>query len=204
MMETEIIVALIGAIGTVGGALGGHWFGQRPPKQDPKDSTSPYAKRRSHRYDIFVSAPLAAFSSDDEINEDHLRVKAVVSYLETSLGYNVYWAGRNIKKSADFDDGALSADDDVKAIRESRCFLLLYPKPIPSSVLFEAGIALQECLVSIYIAPKREDLPFLMRHAAEAFDNVKICEATLPDDTIKIFTQRGKAFFYPLKKRSRD
>ncbi|WP_439531673.1 hypothetical protein [Marinobacter adhaerens] len=203
-MEPQIFAAIIVAAATVLAALVGHWFGRRPPKQDPRDSSSPYAKRRSHRYDVFVSAPLAAFDSDDEIKEDHDKVAAVVNYLENTLGYHVYWAGRKIEQRADFDDGSLSAHDDVEAIRDSRCFLLLYPKPIASSVLFEAGIALQNCLVSIYIAPARENLPFLMRHAAEAFNNVKICESTLPDETIRLFTQRGKDFFEQLKQKSRQ
>ncbi len=194
-MEPEIIASIIGAVATAGAAAAGLWFGRRPPRADAKNSASAEARRRSHKYDVFVSSPLAAFQTDDEIGEDHLRVKKLVTYLENELSFGVYWAGRNIESKADFDDGSISAHDDVVAIMDSKCFLLLYPGDIVSSVLFEAGIALRSCLVSVYVVKGRDDLPFLMKHASEAFDNVRTCETTLPDEAIALFRRHGRSFF---------
>jgi hypothetical protein len=41
-----------------------------------------------------------------------------------------------------------------------------------------------------------------MRHAAEAFDNVRVCDVTLPEEVIRLFGQRGKAFFEPFKRKA--
>lgn len=194
-MEPEIIASIIGAAATAGAAFAGLWFGRRPPRENAKNSASAEARRRPHKYDVFVSSPLAAFETDDEISEDHRRIEKLVEYLEKELAFRVYWAGRNIESKADFDDGSISAHEDVVAIMDSKCFLLLYPGKIVSSVLFEAGIALRGCLVSIYVVGQRDDLPFLMKHAAEAFDNVRTCETSLPDEAIALFRRHGRNFF---------
>jgi hypothetical protein len=194
-MESEVAAAIIGAVATVAAALLGIWFGRRPPKENPKVSSSVEAMRRPHRFDVFVSSPLAGFATDAEIEADHDRILPIVEFLEKDLGYRVCWAGRNIRSRAEFDQGALSARDDVRAILDSKCFLLLYPSPIVSSVLFEAGIALRSCLISIYLVRSRDDLPFLMRHAAEAFDNVRTCVARVPDEALALFRRHGRALF---------
>jgi len=194
-METEIIVAIIGAITTLAAALIGTWFGRRPPTEDPTISSAPEASRRPHRYDVFVSTPLAGFATDEEIQADHDRVSPLVKYFETELGFKVFWAGRNIRSRADFEVPDISAVDDVQAIRDSKCFLLLYPNKIVSSVLFEAGIALRSCLVSIYIVKDQGDLPFLMDSASQAFSNVRIYTANLPVEALALIRKHGKHFF---------
>jgi hypothetical protein len=194
-MQTEIITAIIGAISTIAAALMGIWFGRRPPTEDPTISSSPEASRRSHQYDVFVSAPIAGFSTDEEIQTNHDRISPIVKYFEIELGFKVFWAGRDIRCRADFEAPDISAIDDVQAIRNSKYFLLLYPNKILSSVLFEAGIALRSCLVSIYIVNNKGDLPFLMDSASQAFSNVRIYKATLPDEALALIRKHGKHFF---------
>jgi hypothetical protein len=118
-----------------------------------------------------------------------------VQYLETDLGFKVFWAGRNIRRRADFEAPDISAADDVQALRDSKHFLLFYPSKIASSVLFEAGIALRSCLLSIYIVRSEDDLPFLMARAPQAFSNVRIYKATLPDEALALFKRHGRHFF---------
>ncbi|MDQ3564957.1 MAG: hypothetical protein M3436_12705 [Pseudomonadota bacterium] len=198
-MEIEILAAIIGAAATVIAAFIGVRVGRRPPKEDPKISSSPEALRRSHEYDVFISAPLAAYTTDAEIQADRDRILPLVNYLESELRFKVYWAGRTIKSKQEFDPGDISAREDVKAILQSKYFLLLYPSKIVSSVLFEAGIALRACLTSIYLVRDRHDLPFLMTNAAEAFTNVRICEFIVPEKAVAIMRKHGKAFFEPTK-----
>jgi hypothetical protein len=101
----------------------------------------------------------------------------VVALLEGQFGFNVFWAGRNIRRKADFEAADLSAKSDVAAILDSKYFLLLYPEKLASSVLFEAGIALRSCLTSIYFVRNRSELPFLMSQASQAFTNVRPTES---------------------------
>lgn len=198
-MDKEIVAAvvtgIIGAVATVIAAIIGLRIGRRPEKEDPKRSHSPEATKRSHSYDVFVSSPLAGFSSDKEIQADHDRIAPVVKCLETELGFKVFWAGRNIRARADFEDPGISAIDDVVALKDSKYFVLLYPSRIASSVLFEAGIALRSCLVSIYIVKDKADLPFLMTTASDVFSNVRTYKATLPDETLALLRKHGRHFF---------
>lgn len=129
-------------------------------------------------------------------------IAQVVAALESQLGFTVYWVGRNIRKKADFEAADLSARSDVSAIFDSRYFLSLYPAKIASSVLFEAGIALRECLTSIYFMRARDHLPFLMTQASQAFPNVRTYEGESPQDLIVLLQKHGKSFFDPLRSNS--
>lgn len=191
----DFVTAIIGAVATVIAAFVGVRIGRRPEKEDPKRSHSPEVTKRSHRYDVFVSSPLAGFSSDEEIQADHDRVAPVVKCLETELGFRVFWAGRNIRTRAAFDDPGISAIDDVEALKDSKYFILFYPKKIASSVLFEAGIALRSCFISIYVVQEKADLPFLMASASEVFSNVRMYKATLPNETLALLRKHGRHLF---------
>jgi len=88
-MEVGILEALIGAVATIVAAVVGVYFGRRPPKPDPDLSSAPEAVRRHHHYDVFISAPLAGYSTDEEIQSDHDRVAALVEYLEKELAFKI-------------------------------------------------------------------------------------------------------------------
>jgi hypothetical protein len=194
-MDPEITGAIIGAGTSVVTGVAGWYLGRRPPKEDPSRSNSAEALKRQHRYDVFISSPLAGLSGDKAIREHHDRIVPLVSYLENELRFRVFWAGQRIRCVADFEAPDISARDDVEAIKDSKYFLLLYPEKVVSSVLFEAGIALRCCLGSIYIAQSKTHLPFLMCSASAAFDNVRTYEAANLEDTLKLVKKHGRRFF---------
>jgi hypothetical protein len=198
-MSDTVLTALIGALATlVAAVIGVAWKRSLEPKEAPDLSTSREAlQRKSHKFDVFVSAPMAAYETDAEVKADHDRIEPVVAYLEDQLSLSVYWAGRHIRSKADFHAPDISATKDVEALLDSRFFLLLYPARIASSVLFEAGIALRNCLTSIYFVHSAKHLPFLMTQASQAFKNVRIYEGDLPGDLITLLRRHGKDFFTP-------
>lgn len=199
-MSRDVIVALIGAFATLlAAAIGVIWNRRRSNETDLISSSHEARVKRRHRFDVFVSAPLAAYSSDEEIHADHDHIAPVVKLLEGQLGFVVYWAGRNIVQKSDFEAADLSARDDVDAILESKYFLLLYPEKIASSVLFEAGIALRACLTSIYFVRSQSTLPFLMTQASQAFTNVRTYEGKVPEDLLTLLQRHGRSFFDPLR-----
>ena len=71
-MWTQIIVATISAGATLGAAaLTVALTRQRAGQGDASLSTSIEARlKKKHRYDVFVSSPLAAFASDEAIAQD--------------------------------------------------------------------------------------------------------------------------------------
>lgn len=156
-------------------------------------STTREAQKRHHKWEIFISSPLAGFDNDEALLRHRRVVERVVRFLENELGLRVYWAGRSIRSRADFDAADIAADREVAAIRDSKYFLLLYPERLVSGALFEAGVALVSCLTSIYVVSRRSDLPFLMTQAAHAFRNVRLYES--PDDLLKLLERHRVEFF---------
>jgi hypothetical protein len=142
-MSDTVLTALIGALATlVAAVIGVAWKRSLEPKEAPDLSTSREAlQRKSHKFDVFVSAPMAAYETDAEVKADHDRIEPVVAYLEDQLSLSVYWAGRHIRSKADFHAPDISATKDVEALLDSRFFLLLYPARIASSVLFRHRVA---------------------------------------------------------------
>jgi hypothetical protein len=203
-MSTEIIVAVIGALATLGAAVTTVILTRQRAVAASGDVLSSSREARAkvrHRYDVFVSSPLAAFANDDALAADHARVGKIVVLLEDQFGFSVFWAGRNIRAKADFEAQDLSAQKDVQALLESKYFLLIYPEKLASSVLFEAGIALRCCLTSIYFVQDRSHLPFLMAQASQAFTNVRTYDGVYPDALVALLRKHGKTFFDPLHRQ---
>ncbi|HET7923384.1 MAG TPA: hypothetical protein VFL30_00715 [Rhodanobacteraceae bacterium] len=198
-MSGEVEAALITGAATIVAALIGlavYFRGKRDDKDGGSYSTSAEARRRKHKYDLFVSSPLAAFASDAELAKSKEQIAQLVAAAE-QLGFSVYWAGRNIATKNDFDAADISATQDVAAILDSKYFLMVYPARIVSSVIFEAGIALNNCLTSIYFVQSEKDLPFLMTQASQAFKNVRTYVCATPAEHLGLLKKHGVAFFEP-------
>ena len=198
-MSDTVITAVISALATIAAALIGVLLKRSIEAKETSDlsSSRETLSKKRHKFDVFVSAPMASYETDAEVLADHERIAPAVALLEDQLGLVVYWAGRSIRSKADFDAPDISATKDVEALLESKFFLMLYPAKIASSVLFEAGIALRSCLTSIYFVQTAKDLPFLMTQASQAFKNVRIYEGAVPADLAALLRRHGKDFFAP-------
>lgn len=199
----QISTIVLGVITLITTALG-VYFGYREFKiRRINISDLSYSRdvlqRRKHKYDIFISSPLAGFSTDDEISAFKTKIEEIVKYLEDELDFNVYWAGKNINAKIDFTAPDIAAKKDINALLDSKYFMLLYPAKIVSSVLFEAGIALRECQTSIYVMENQKDLPFLMTKAAEVFSNVRMYEKKIPGELLNIIKKDRDHFFEPVR-----
>ncbi len=127
-----------------------------------------------YRYDVFLSTPMAAYANDDEYKAGRVQYAQLFDALRNGCGLAVYWAAEKIESMADFDALDVSALDDLKALDESRHFMLVYPQKLATSALFEAGYALALGRFCHYFVRERDDLPFLMRELAGSSDNVRI------------------------------
>jgi len=125
-------------------------------------------------YDVFLSAPMAAFSDDGQYRAARAEIAKVFTALTIGCGYRVYWAAEKIESIADFDSLDVSVMADLKAIDASRSFMLIYPEKLVTSALFEAGYALARGRPASYFVRQRDDLPFLMRELAGSVPTVKI------------------------------
>lgn len=140
-------------------------------EQARKDVASSASK---FTYDIFLSTPMAAFTSNQAYQSARAGFKKVFDALKQQRGLSVYWASEKIESIEDFDTLDVSVMDDLEALKQSRRFVLIYPERLPSSALFEAGYALALEREGHYFVGNRDDLPFLMRELPGVTPRVRI------------------------------
>ncbi len=127
-------------------------------------------------YDVFLSAPMAAFDDDAAFVAFRAEIKKLFDVLTKECGRRVYWAAEKVEHKADFETRDISALDDLRAIERSRYFMLVYPERMATSAIFEAGYALARGHVSHYFVRDRDHLPFLLQELPGAVHSVRIHE----------------------------
>ena len=158
------------------------------------------ARGKTYTYDVFLSAPMAAYTADKDYRAARRKVKKVFDALTLGCGLKVFWAAEKIESLDDFDTYDISVADDLLALEGSRYFTLLYPEKMATSSLFEAGYALALRRPSRYFAPSPEILPYLMR--ALGGQGQKVWIHTHPewkdyDDLVKKMKTNHKKWFPP-------
>jgi hypothetical protein len=150
-------------------------------------------KVTEYKYDVFLSIPMASLK-DKEYTEHRQFALSVVNHLKEHCQMkSIVYAGESIDAKYKFDPHDIAVLDDLDAITKSKFFVLVYPRRVASSVLFEAGIALalgKECR---YFVKSRNHLPFLLKQAEQAFVNVKMYEYANLEDIKKVL-QNKKCF----------
>lgn len=118
---------------------------------------------------------MAALSTEEEYQENREAVLDLEQQLRVACNFqSIYYAGQELKSKAEFEAQDVALEDDIRALRESKYFLLLYPQKIASSVIFEAGLALAFGKPSVYFVRDRNHLPFLMAKAEQASLNARV------------------------------
>lgn len=112
-------------------------------------------------YDVFLSVPMAGWPAH-EYEAGWRDIKKVYDAL-LECGLRVYWSGEKIDTVAKFQSTDVSANKDLPAIERSRHFMLVYPKKLATSAIFEAGYAYARGKPARYFTPVFADLPYLMR-----------------------------------------
>jgi hypothetical protein len=159
-------------------------------------SNSGTTTKHSIKHEVFISSPMAAIQDDEKYRENRKSVMKIVEVFRKCCRFkSVFFAGHEIQSVKDFEVPDISARDDIQELRASKYFVLYYPEKIVSSVLFEAGVALELGMPSLYFVKDRNDLPFLMRQAEMAFPNVKIYEFNTIDDIAALFDRHGERLF---------
>jgi hypothetical protein len=149
-------------------------------------------------YDVFIAAVMAGHGTDEKYAADRAVVEELKRVLVEECEFaSVFYAGTTIDSIIDFDPKALALRDDLEAMRRSRNFLLYYPEPVASSVLYEAGWALILGKPSVYLVKDDKDLPFLLNDARQAFSDgrVKILESPDTPAMLKEVARWGNQLF---------
>ena len=126
--------------------------------------------------DVFLAAPMAAHDSDAEYQATRNEVMKVHDAFIQECNFKVYCALAHCPTMKSFEALDVSVIKDLRAIKDAKYFVLLYPQKITSSVLFEAGFALALRKFSLYFVARRQDLPYMMQDAASIFRDVRLHE----------------------------
>lgn len=131
---------------------------------------------------IFVSTPISAFATNDLIAFKTFCIDLKNKLLLLHKRFSFYCATVAIEEPHLFDSPEDSANRDFEALRRIDSFVLLYPKPLPSSSLIELGYALALRKRILIIAPSMVDIPFLARGLTKTIHNTEIFLADPIDD----------------------
>ncbi len=151
------------------------------------------------KYDVFIASAMAGLETEEQYQQQRKDVLELQRLLKDTCNFqSIFYAGRNLESKAEFEAQDIALEDDVRALSESKYFLLLYPQKLVSSVIFEAGLALALGKPSVYFVRERNHLPFLMAKAEQAslMTRVKIYEYATRDDIAKLIKIHGARLWF--------
>lgn len=157
------------------------------------------AERRSLKpaYDVFLSAPMAAFTDDRDYQPFRADVLKVLNSMR-SCGLSVFCALEPIESIDAFDTHGISTHEDMAVLQHSGSFVMIYPQKLATSAVFEAGYALALGRPSLFFVRDEKDLPYLLQRLPEAFTRVSILDARewkTYDDIAKLVKRNADHWF---------
>lgn len=173
------------------------------------------------RYEAYIAAPMEGLilpdsGEDDDVDpEERYRnlneqIKRVKESLRKECNIeSSFYAGLDIDGPAKFDQPYIALEKAITTLLASRKFILIYPKRMSSSIVFEAGLALAHGKPSVWFVHDRSQLPYLMREADQASDHdgrrlVRILEYKDFDDLVRSFEVNGERLFEMPDKTNTD
>ena len=155
-------------------------------------------------YDVFLAAPMESHESSGKYKKTRINVLDLKSSLIQDCAISsVYFAGENIKNKSEFDDESLSLEMNLREIKNSKCFILIFPEYKASSTLIEVGMALSLGMESIWFFKKGVTKPFVLRDGADASNRgdlprISVFEFEDYDDIEAIFKRKKGSLFKTL------
>lgn len=136
---------------------------------------------------IFVATPLSAFSKDD-----FEQLKQTVLDIKFYSQQNIISDILSIKGFQQFESNIEATKNDIDNILKSDIFLMIYPKEIITSALFELGIAYQSNKKIYIFTPNKEILPFMLKSLDYIKDNIYIYEYSSFEELKQIAIEKLK------------
>jgi hypothetical protein len=112
---------------------------------------------------------MSALKSEDEYGASRRGIVALLAAINRRYGpRRVYCPAVEVATMAQFASETTAMQQDLRALAESRLFLMVYPGKLVSSVLVEAGIAIGLGIPCLFIVRDVSDLPYMLRQAGDA------------------------------------
>lgn len=174
---------------------------KRTPKLELKADTV----EKKYKYDVFIAAPMESHDTSGKYKKSRVSILDLKAVLINKCEIDtVYYAGENILSKSKFEDESLSLESNLTEIRNSKCFLFIFPEYKPSSTLVEVGMALALGMESIWFFRKGEAKPFVLRDGAAAsgrggLPRITVYEYETFEDILKLMKKKKSGLFETLK-----
>lgn len=137
---------------------------------------------------LFVAAPMASIGRTYARNNK--QVIALVAALERELSLSpIYYAGMALKTPREFEDETLALRNNLSALTASRRFVLVYPRPLPTSALIELGYAMAMKIPTRIFVRDWKHLPFMLRSATRVCPEIAILRYRTLDDVLALLRE---------------
>ncbi|MBA4072712.1 MAG: hypothetical protein C0497_12880 [Gemmatimonas sp.] len=118
------------------------------------------------------------------------QVIALVAALERELSLSpIYYAGMALKTPREFEDETLALRNNLSALTASRRFVLVYPRPLPTSALIELGYAMAMKIPTRIFVRDWKHLPFMLRSATRVCPEIAILRYRTLDDVLALLRE---------------
>lgn len=130
--------------------------------------TSAEAVAATSEVDTFFAAPMAAAADYDTADDVGPKLLMILEALREKAGAKeIYYGGKLISKAKRFDDEPDGYRISMSALEKASRFVLIWPRSLPSSALFELGVAKARRLPTAVFYKDEKDLPYLLRGRAK-------------------------------------
>ncbi|MDJ0601132.1 MAG: hypothetical protein QNJ37_20105 [Crocosphaera sp.] len=154
-----------------------------------------------YEYDVFLSAPMDSWDDDNDLRLNREKIIKIKAALRKFCGLELtFYAGTDIENRAKFQAPSVALRQNFEKMGKSKKFIMIYPEPLASSILLEAGMALALRKDSVWFVHDRDQLPYLLREASNAsrqngLPSISIYQCPSIDDVLKTIEQDGKDIF---------
>lgn len=152
-------------------------------------------RNSEENYDIFISAPMAAFENNQKYEENRIFIIKLKQILKKECNLKSFYAGDDIQTDLEFEAENISLRKDIRILKASKYFLMVYPEKLVSSVLIEAGLAIAMEKPSVYFVRDINHLPFLLKQAGEAISEVHIRKYNNAEDIFNYIKNNREEIF---------
>ena len=154
----------------------------------------PYDSNMLCKKNVFISSPMASMENN-EYTDFHNDIILIQKKLKDECkAKNVYYPGKLIDKPEKFDGHQKAVNQNFVKLKECEYLIVVYPKPLPSSVLVEIGYAIALSKKIIIFVKDPNDLPYMLHNSDVSINNIYIMTYKKIDDIIHQIESNGKAF----------
>jgi hypothetical protein len=150
---------------------------------------------KTSRYDIFISAPMEANASCSFSYAEMQKNAVDIYQLLRAMDLRVFCALVDKVHHDNFDTPLATLDQNIPALYGMRYYVLIWPGPLSTGALVEAGFALALKKPAVIFVRKMDDLPWILRKSNEFRVNWQIVRYEQLDEIKTLILHNRSAWF---------